>query len=230
MRCMRPFLLLLVLTLIAEEGFAIPAFARKYDTSCLTCHAPFPRLKAYGEDFAAAGFQLPDKDAPRFTRETADPELLLMRELPLALRLQGFLSWEPQGLGRSEVQSPHLLKLLSGGQIAKDVSYYFYFFFSEMGSVAGLEDAFVMFNNVFNSELDVTVGQFQVSDTVVQARAANDAGRLSDLSHPRRRLSYQPHLRSRDHAWLGISYGDGCRARGGQRRRHWPRGWGAGVR
>jgi hypothetical protein len=57
-----------------------------------------------------------------------------------------------------------VLKLLSGGQIARDVSYYFYFFFSEMGSVAGLEDAFIMFNNVFRSEIDFSVGQFQVSD------------------------------------------------------------------
>lgn len=39
----------------------------------------------------------------------------------------------------------------------------FYFFFTEKGEVAGLEDAFIMFNNLFNKELDIYVGQFQVS-------------------------------------------------------------------
>ena len=55
-------------------------------------------------------------------------------------------------------------KLLSGGALTKNVAYYFYFFFSERGEVAGVEDAFLMFNNVGNSELDIYAGQFQVSD------------------------------------------------------------------
>jgi hypothetical protein len=54
--------------------------------------------------------------------------------------------------------------LISGGSITTDIAYYFYFFFSERGEVAGLEDAFLMFNNLFGSELDFYLGQFQVSD------------------------------------------------------------------
>ena len=45
-----------------------------------------------------------------------------------------------------------------------NVAYYFYFFFSERGEVAGIEDAFIMFNNLFDTEVDLVVGQFQVSD------------------------------------------------------------------
>ncbi len=161
-----PGILLLSVTLLvpAGESFAIPAFARKYDMSCMTCHAPFPRLKPYAEEFAANGFQLADKEAPRFTRETGDDDLLLMRELPLAMRLEGYLRWQPQTAGRTDAELPYVFKLLSGGQIARDISYYFYFFLGERGEVAGLEDAFVMFNNTFNTGLDLTVGQFQVSD------------------------------------------------------------------
>lgn len=155
---------LLAFVLIADQAAAIPAFARKYDMSCMTCHSPMPRLKAYGEEFAGNGFRLADKDAPRFTRETGDDELLLMREIPLALRLEGSVRWLPQEAGRSDIQAPYLLKLLSGGEIARDVAYYFYFFFGERGKVAGLEDAFIMFNDVFGTDLDVYLGQFQVSD------------------------------------------------------------------
>jgi hypothetical protein len=87
-----------------------------------------------------------------------------MREIPLALRMDGFLRWRPQESGRSDFQTPYILKILSGGNIAHDVSYYFYFFFSERGEVAGIEDAFIFFNDVFSTGLDLSIGQFQVSD------------------------------------------------------------------
>ena len=54
-------------------------------------------------------------------------------------------------------------KLLSGGAIYKNVSYYVYYILEE-GDAGKLEDAFLMFNNLFGSELDFFIGQFQVSD------------------------------------------------------------------
>lgn len=164
MKTYRNVIILLSVVIVAGQSYAIPAFARKYDMSCNTCHAPIPKLKAYGDEFAGNGFQLADKESPRFFRETGDDELLLMRELPFALRLEGYMRWQPQTARRFDFQAPYLLKILSGGIIAKDISYYFYFFFSERGEVAGIEDAFIMFNNLFGSELDVYLGQFQVSD------------------------------------------------------------------
>ena len=167
---MKPYQVFLVLAMAVllpvENMLAIPAFARKYNMSCNTCHLPFPRLKPYGDEFARNGFQLEGKEPPRAFRDTGDDLLLLMRELPLALRFEGFLRWLPQNGegGRTDAEAPYLLKLLSGGQIAKNISYYFYFFFGERGEVAGLEDAFIMFNNLFGEKLDLYVGQFQVSD------------------------------------------------------------------
>lgn len=152
------------LVLLATTVSAIPAFARKYDMTCTTCHAPFPKLKPFGEEFAGNGFTLIGQEPPRYLRETGDDQLTLMREFPLAIRFEGFGRWLPQTSGRTDLQTPYGIKLLSGGQIAKDVSYYLYFFMGERGEVAGLEDAFIMFNNVFGTELDVTVGQFQSSD------------------------------------------------------------------
>lgn len=150
--------------MIANDATAIPAFARKYNMSCLTCHAPFPKLKAYANEFANNGFQLADKEPPRAFRDTGDDWLLLMRELPLALRFDGFIRWLPQSTGQADIETPYALKILSGGQISKHVSYYLYFLFNEAGEVGGVEDAFIMFNNVFSSDLDIYVGQFQVSD------------------------------------------------------------------
>ncbi len=147
-----------------DELFAIPAFARKYNMSCTTCHAPFPLLKDYGDEFAGNGFVLKDKDATRYFTDTGDKNLSLIRDLPFAFRLEGYLAHDSEAEHTVDFTSPYLVKLLSGGSLGKNVAYYFYFFLSERGEVAGLEDAFVMFNNLGGSELDLYVGQFQVSD------------------------------------------------------------------
>jgi len=165
--CMLGALLLIVILGILsspQEAEAIPAFARKYSMSCTTCHAPFPRLNDYGDEFAGNGFVLKDKDAPRYFVETGDAHLSLIRDLPVAVRLEGFIKHQSETGKEVDLTAPYNLKLLSGGAIAKNVSYYFYFFFSERGEVAGVEDAFIMFNDLFKQDLDIYVGQFQISD------------------------------------------------------------------
>lgn len=154
----------ILMQVVAAGLYAIPAFARKYNMTCKTCHEPFPRLKDYGHEFAGNGFVIKDKEAPRYITDTGDAFLTLLREVPVALRLEGFLTYNNSHTRKVDFTSPYILKFLSGGQIAKNISYYFYFYFSERGEIAGLEDAFVMFNNLFGTEFDLYVGQFQVSD------------------------------------------------------------------
>lgn len=155
---------LIAAIVLIQSAEAIPAFARKYAMSCTTCHAPYPRLKPYGDEFAGNGFALKDKDAPRYFVDAGDQNLSLIRELPLAVRLEGYTQFASKPGDRFDFTSPYNLKLLSGGALAKNISYYFYFFFSERGEVAGIEDAFIMFNDIGSSELDIYIGQFQVSD------------------------------------------------------------------
>jgi hypothetical protein len=143
---------------------AMPAFARKYSMSCKTCHTPFPKLKPYGDDFAANGFVIKDKETPRYNIDTGDSLLSLLRDVPIAFRLEGYLNYNNSDSRKLDFGAPHILKIISGGELFKNVSYYFYFFFSEKGEIAGIEDAFVMFNNLFRSDLDLYVGQFQVAD------------------------------------------------------------------
>lgn len=158
------FVFAFLVLFFSDTIMAIPAFARKYDMSCTTCHAPAPRLKAYGEEFAGNGFVLSDQDAPRYYIDTGDDDLSLIRDFPLAVRLEGLVTYNNNNAEKSDFNAPYNLKLLSGGEIAKDIAYYFYFYFSEHGEIVGLEDAFIMFNNLFGSELDLVLGQFAVSD------------------------------------------------------------------
>ena len=154
-----------ITSFLASDLFAIPAFARKYNMTCKTCHSPFPKLKPYGDEFAGNGFVLQDQDAPRYYVETGDPELSLIRDLPLALRLEGYVTYNQGKTEQSDFTTPLLFKLLTGGAITNNIAYYVYYIL-ENGEAGKIEDAWLMFNNVFDSELDITIGQFQVCDPI----------------------------------------------------------------
>lgn len=149
-----------------EAAQAIPAFARRYRLSCKTCHNPFPRLNAYGEEFAGNAFQLPDKEEPPSSYyDLGDEKLKLLRDFPVAARLDLHARFQPDNEEtESDFRFPDRAKLLSGGAIAKDIAYYFYFYMNEHGEVAGVEDAYVHFNNLGGAELDIIAGQFQICD------------------------------------------------------------------
>lgn len=152
------------ISVLSYDAYAIPAFARQYKLSCQTCHAPVPKLKAFGDEFAGNGFVLEDKENSRYFVETGDQELSLIRDFPVAVRFDLVGSYNTANKKKGDFGTPYNLKFLSGGSLAKDISYYFYFFFSERGEVAGVEDAYIMFNNIFGVDLDLYIGQFQTSD------------------------------------------------------------------
>jgi hypothetical protein len=146
---------------VSEE---IPAFARRYRVSCSLCHSVVPKLTAFGDVFAGNGFRMSAEEPARDTIDTGDALLELARELPLAIRLDAYMQAYSNGSFATDLQTPYNVKILSGGTISRRLSYYLYFFLFERGEVGGIEDAFVQVNDVAGIPLDVTVGQFQVSD------------------------------------------------------------------
>src|ERR1035438_5838034 len=55
-------ILALSFLLVPQRGAAIPAFSRKYQTSCMTCHIDFPKLNDFGKAFKDAGIKFPKDD------------------------------------------------------------------------------------------------------------------------------------------------------------------------
>lgn len=165
------FILILFCSLIIQEkGNAVPAFARKYQISCAVCHSPAaPRLKGFGDDFAAEGFRMTDYESPRYQIPTGDDKLLLLREFPLAVRIDGFATYNFNNNQRLDFGSPFVMKLLSGGELSDHLSYYFYFMFNERGTVAGVEDAFIMYRDLFGTGINFYIGQFQASDPLYKS-------------------------------------------------------------
>lgn len=149
----------------ARKCDAIPAFARKYQLSCQVCHSPvMPRLKGFGDEFAGNGFRMTEYEAPRYFIPIGDDKLSLLRELPLAIRMDGFASYNFNDAGTADFSGPFVLKILSGGELSDKLSYYFYFLFNERGAIAGIEDAFLMYHDLMNTGVNLYLGQFQASD------------------------------------------------------------------
>ena len=159
-----------LLTIPVKNIKAIPAFARKYQISCQVCHSPaFPRLKAFGDEFAGNGFRMTEYKSPRYLIKTGDDRLSLLRELPLAVRIDGFASYNFDNQERSDFSAPYVVKILSGGEISDKISYYFYFLFNERGAVGGVEDAFIFYSDILRSGINLTAGQFQASDPLFKS-------------------------------------------------------------
>ena len=69
---------------------AIPAFARKYQTSCQTCHIAFPKLNSFGQAFRLRGYRMP--------AETED----MIKEKPIPLGASAYKRLWPDAVWPSD--------------------------------------------------------------------------------------------------------------------------------
>jgi hypothetical protein len=155
---------------------AIPAFARKYQTSCQTCHIVFPKLNAFGEAFRLRGYRLPGETedmvkqppvslgAPAYKRLW--PHAVWPGEIssyaPLAVNIKMAVAHSSllneDGTVTSinnDLQFPQEINLFGAGTLGDSVSYFSEVTFAENpdGSVGvELEHAHVGFDSPFGPE------------------------------------------------------------------------------
>jgi len=167
---------LLILGILAVQTVqANPAFARQYSMSCIACHAAFPKLNSFGEQFLADNIRLPNW-REQIGVETGDDQLMLPKFPQLAFRAQAYVqvreseAQDPSGATTadpaSDFQAPYLIKLLAGSPLSEHISYYFYAIFAEKGGNGEtiVEDAWITHDDLFGSGIGMMLGQFQVSD------------------------------------------------------------------
>src|SRR5215471_6814129 len=139
-------LLLLVFILLKppQRALAIPAFARKYQTSCSTCHNNFPELNDFGEAFKKNGFKFP-KDDETFVKELpallgaaaqreAFPKAVYPGEIPgyipISFRYEGFAAYnskQPLTLGflpRTDLFMPNTFTIIAAGSFGQRLSFW----------------------------------------------------------------------------------------------------------
>jgi hypothetical protein len=163
-------------TLASPDVAAAPLFARQYNLTCNVCHSAFPALNAFGEQFAANNFRLPNwKDR---TVQTGDDQLALPDTVPAAVRAQAFVQGREgeavdvvtgeRTQADTDFQAPYLVKLISSAPLSDHITYYFYAIFAEKGGNGEVivEDAWFSYDDLFGSEVSLMLGQFQVSDVM----------------------------------------------------------------
>src|SRR6516165_3457628 len=164
----------LVMLATVPKTSAIPAFSRKYQTSCTTCHRNYPELNDFGEAFKKNGFKFP-KDDETFVKE---PPVLLGSKaqkeafpgavypgeipgnLPIAFRYSGNFTWnkkQPPGViaasgfvPRTDLFTPNTFTIISAGSFGPNLAFWIDDDISTGGSGAdgGLGDGYLKYNDL----------------------------------------------------------------------------------
>jgi hypothetical protein len=193
--------ILVWMSMAAPRASAIPAFSRKYQTSCSTCHSNYPELNDFGEAFKKNGFKFP-KDDETFVKEPpvllgakaqkeAFPKAVYPGEIPgsipVAFRYSGnftYNSRQPVALGflpRTDLFAPNTFTVIGAGSFGPTLSFWVDNDISAGGDngAAGLGDGYLKFNDLGHylhlpkDALNVRMGQFEVDLPFSQARSIN---------------------------------------------------------
>jgi hypothetical protein len=199
----RALLVWLALAATESTALAVPAFARKYQTSCQTCHIVFPKLNAFGEAFRLRGYRMPGETeemvkekpvslgAPAYKRLW--PKAVWPSDLPatvpLAVNLQladvNTSTLNEDGTVTSvknDLQFPQEVSIFGAGTLGENISFWAELVFHEKADASveiELEQARIAFDSPFGPEdaFHFRVGKFKpnLSDGFV-GNMSTDAG------------------------------------------------------
>ncbi len=172
---------LLVLAVSIRPASAVPAFARKYQTSCQTCHVVFPKLNPFGEAFRLNGYRMPAeteeqvKETPLSLGSEAYkktwPSMVypstISGHVPIAvnIKMADVYSSETDGtsrtITRNDFQFPQEVNLFAAGTLGEKFGYLAELTF-ENGAGASIERAHFTANSVGGPEhaFNFKVGMF----------------------------------------------------------------------
>jgi len=152
---------------------AIPAFSRKYNTSCSTCHNDYPKLNDFGLAFKKNGFKFP-KDDELFVKQLpvllgakaqkeAFPQAIYPGEipgnLPISFRYTGNFNWNAkqpaalqatQFVPQTDLFVPNTFTIISAGSFGENLAFWVDDDISAAGSGAngGLGDGYLRYNDL----------------------------------------------------------------------------------
>lgn len=156
----------LSLGIFVQQAQAIPVFARKYATSCITCHTVFPKLNDVGEAFRRNGYQFPSDEDVLVKEEPVKMGTDAYKDMfpnsiwpstlpsipPISIRatFRNIVHTRPDGQEKTwDMEAPHELNLLSAGTFGKDISAWAEVAFAPAEEEVEVERAFVQFSNLF---------------------------------------------------------------------------------
>lgn len=172
-----PFeILFLFLSVSVSRSYAIPAFARRYKTSCSSCHVIIPKLNHFGKAFKANGYRIPPKDEA-FVKvpdvklgdeewKEVWPKGIWPGAIPgipqIALRIDGDVVLNPSAEISSDFDFPREVEILAGGHAGDGFSYFLELAFEN--DQTALERAFAQFDHIAGTTLlNIKVGRYELA-------------------------------------------------------------------
>ncbi len=150
-----------------NQALAIPTFARKYRTSCSTCHVGFNKLNPFGQAYKINGYNIPAGDVAYVKEEPVSlgapawkrvwPKAVwpgtMPSEVPISMMVHQRAKWNEAhegGTPQLDFDFPHEWELFVGGTLDEMISFYGEFVLYETGEgVAGTERLYFTFNDLF---------------------------------------------------------------------------------
>ncbi len=159
----------------ARTANAVPAFSRKYHTSCQTCHAIFPKLNPFGQAFRLNGYRLPNETDEQIKQipvslgseayEKLWPAMVYPSTLPgnvpvaLNVKMADLYQSSQEDTGRqivkNDFQLPQEVNVFAAGTLGKHVSFFSELTFAERpdgGSDVEIEHARLDFISAFGPD------------------------------------------------------------------------------
>ena len=159
----------------AEPALGVPSFARKYETSCTTCHVVPPKLNAFGRAFKNMGYRMPGGEedlvkskeislgAPAWKRVW--PDGVWPTSIPggqfLAIALNSNFDVNPSAEVNNSFDGIGEVGLLMGGTLGETFSFFGEMALFEDGAPGHIGRLFVQYNR--NRFLNMKLGQFEPS-------------------------------------------------------------------
>ena len=160
---------------------AVPVFARKYQTSCQTCHIVFPKLNAFGEAFRLNGYRMPAeteeqvKETPVSLGSEAYKKMwpsmvfpsTIPSHVPIAINIKmadvyaSAVDGADRSITRNDFQFPQEVNLFAAGTLGDKFGFLGELTFENGGGV-GIEHAQFTANSLGGPEhaVNVKVGLF----------------------------------------------------------------------
>ncbi|MCQ9208902.1 MAG: hypothetical protein NG712_05960 [Omnitrophica bacterium] len=168
------FTLTLFVFAFIQRAEAIPTFARKYRTSCTTCHIGFNRLNPFGGAYRQNGYQIPQAQEVVYVKE--EPVSLgapawkkvwpegvwpgaIPQFVPISMMVHQRTIWNESASSRDVAEvnfsMPHEWELIIGGNFGDIASFFGEFVLVEDGNVEGVQRLFLQLNDLLAGPYDI---------------------------------------------------------------------------
>lgn len=159
---------------ISQPASAVPSFARKYETSCMTCHVAPPKLNAFGRAFKNTGYRMSEDDEDLVKQKKVSlgspgwkrvwPKGVWPADIPggtmLGFTLEMGYGINPSATVSNEFDGIEEIGLLLGGTVGETFSFFGDIDLFEEGHPGGIGRLFIQYNHPSHL-VNVKLGQFE---------------------------------------------------------------------